>query len=588
MQEKLFEILFGKDEITWQSMIYEAVRSEQMDPWDIDMKDLASKFLEMLSKLKEMDFKVSGKMVLAAAILLRIKSHKLVTDDLNQLDRLIAMSGETEEDFYNELLGGGADEHTTVVNVGDHQIKLVPRTPQPRKRKVSVYDLVEALEKALEVKNRRRVLDRDIAEEIKVPENYDDINVIIQRVYAQLKDYFTKRTDAQKIKFSELVGSDNREERIFTFYPLLHLSTQRHVDLVQEVPFEDFDIYMLNAETPLKIVEEPKPEDIFAKEKKAQKKGQLSVFILLGFSLFIIIGALVYGTFFRAEKMLPPEFPNDAKALQVFVEQCIEAVTVSGAYLLGSQGGFISVPENSLKTDFGNIAYGYDQGMVTLIAKKSLEQQLSEYLRIQLPFCFGNFSSFSGEVISSSDPQSVVALQQEKILVEVEYPLTMRGTTVETFKQEVNVPLGAMYDEVFMEVNRLVQNPDWVDLTELQEGSFKSSVVPYDEETLLFTFERGDLVFLFAAKFKKNTPPKLQLEQEYYLQEKERFTLTIPYQDEDPVTFADDSPLFTISPEGVIDAIPEIPGTFIIEISAKDTAGNIAKEQVTFIVEENG
>lgn len=321
---------------------------------------------------------------------------------------------------------------------------------------------------------------------------------------------------------------------------------------------------------------------------QAQKKGQLTVFILLGFSLFIIIGALVYGTFFRAEKMLPPELPGDAKALQVFVEQCIEAVTVSGAYLLGSQGGFISVPENSLKTDFGNIAYGYDEGKVVLIAKESLKQQLSEYLRIQLPFCFGNFSSFSGEVIFSTEPRPLVTLQQEKILVEVEYPLTFKGTTVETFKQEVNVPLGAMYDEALTEVNSLMQNPEWIDLTELQEGSFKSSVIPYDDETLLFAFERGDLVFLFAAKFKKNTPPKLQLEQEYYLKEKERFTLTIPYQDEDSVTFADDSPLFTISPAGVIDIIPEIPGTFVIEITAKDTAGNIAKEQVVFIVEESG
>ena len=33
---------------------------------------------------------------------------------------------------------------------------IYARTPQPRKRKVSVYDLVNALEKALEVESRRR------------------------------------------------------------------------------------------------------------------------------------------------------------------------------------------------------------------------------------------------------------------------------------------------------------------------------------------------------------------------------------------------------------------------------------------------
>ena len=34
--------------------------------------------------------------------------------------------------------------------------QIYPRTPQPRKRKVSVFDLVQALEKALEVENRRK------------------------------------------------------------------------------------------------------------------------------------------------------------------------------------------------------------------------------------------------------------------------------------------------------------------------------------------------------------------------------------------------------------------------------------------------
>ena len=91
MQDKLFDMLLQQDDITWQSMIHDAVRTEQMDPWDIDIAVLAARFLEMLKKFKEMDFRISGKIVLAAAILLRIKSYRLVSEDLNQLDQLIAM-----------------------------------------------------------------------------------------------------------------------------------------------------------------------------------------------------------------------------------------------------------------------------------------------------------------------------------------------------------------------------------------------------------------------------------------------------------------------------------------------------------------
>src|SRR3989344_3053144 len=88
--DRIFNIIFSKaDEITWQSIIYELVKNEEMDAWDIDVSILAQKYIAMLRSLKEHDFRVSGKVLLAAAILLKIKSNKLVGDDLSELDRLL-------------------------------------------------------------------------------------------------------------------------------------------------------------------------------------------------------------------------------------------------------------------------------------------------------------------------------------------------------------------------------------------------------------------------------------------------------------------------------------------------------------------
>ena len=99
--DEIFNILFNSDEITWQSMIYDLVSSEQMDPWDVDVSLLAQKFLEKLKALKEMDLKISGKVLLAAAILLRVKSYRFMDEDINALDALIASANapDTEETF---------------------------------------------------------------------------------------------------------------------------------------------------------------------------------------------------------------------------------------------------------------------------------------------------------------------------------------------------------------------------------------------------------------------------------------------------------------------------------------------------------
>lgn len=249
MQERIFDIIFKEDEITWQSMIYDLVKTEQMDPWDIDIGTLAQQFLDSLKKLKAMDFRISGKVVLAAAILLRLKSTKLVKEDLGELDRIIAMSEQTQEEFYDELEQGLYDEPHGTTEKPNYT--LIPHTPQPRKRKVSVYDLVEALQKALEVKRRRSFTLHDV--EITIPEHTIDISEVIEKIYNEVRDYFLTRATEKgaKLAFSKLIKSDNREEKIYTFVPLLHLSNQGRVLLEQEKHLAEIYVQLQNQQPQL-------------------------------------------------------------------------------------------------------------------------------------------------------------------------------------------------------------------------------------------------------------------------------------------------------------------------------------------------
>ncbi|HLC65086.1 MAG TPA: ScpA family protein [Candidatus Nanoarchaeia archaeon] len=231
MQEKIYEMLFEKDDVTWQSLLYELVKKEEMDPWNIDITGLTKKYIEMIKEMKAHDFRISGKVLLAAAILLRIKSNRLVGEDIDQFDRLLAEPGEIEEvlDTFEDDYEKGKEEHPS----------LIPRTPQPRKRKVSIFDLVEALEKALEVK-QRRILQR-IPVMMDAPAKVRDISEIIKEIYFKVKHLF----GVDKIKhltFAELCPSQSREDKVYTFIPLLHLCNQRKVELNQEMHFGEIDI----------------------------------------------------------------------------------------------------------------------------------------------------------------------------------------------------------------------------------------------------------------------------------------------------------------------------------------------------------
>ena len=112
----------------------------------------------------------------------------------------------------------------------------------PRKRKVTLNDLVSALNKALEVDKRRNIrkqLDEMVS--VKLPEKKIDISQMIKDVYDKILTLFQAK---EKIKFSALVNSDGREDKIMTFIPVLHLANQEKILIDQEQQFGEINIEM--------------------------------------------------------------------------------------------------------------------------------------------------------------------------------------------------------------------------------------------------------------------------------------------------------------------------------------------------------
>lgn len=243
MQQQIFDMLLKEDEITWQSIIYDLVKTEQINPWDVDVSILTKKYITILKKLKEMDCRVSGKVLLAAAILLKIKSKRLINDDLGNLDRLISSVEQYEEDEFYEELESEFLESGRIHNKELEKPKLIPKTPQPRKRKVSLFDLMDALEKALEVKKRRVIRSAPVSKVV-VPKKGVDLTYIMKQVYRKIIDVFDAN-GKKKIKFSSIIPDTTKEGKVLTFIPMLHLTNQRKIDIFQDHHCSEIEIELL-------------------------------------------------------------------------------------------------------------------------------------------------------------------------------------------------------------------------------------------------------------------------------------------------------------------------------------------------------
>jgi segregation and condensation protein A len=243
MQQQILTLLFEQDEVSWREVLLNLVKTNQIDPWDVDIRLLTKEYMKLLKKLKALDFRISGKVILAAALLLRIKSEKLLEEDIMNFDSLMQSVDEQDIDaFYDEMenYSAQATEYAEVP-------KLIPRTPQLKKRRVSIYDLIEALEEVLETPIQRKVVLRDTKANITLPEIKMDITKLIDSMSTALLKMFKKN---KSVPFSALIKGNSREEKVYTFMPLLHLANMDHriVDLSQEKNFAEIYISPANNE----------------------------------------------------------------------------------------------------------------------------------------------------------------------------------------------------------------------------------------------------------------------------------------------------------------------------------------------------
>ncbi|MFH1209446.1 MAG: ScpA family protein [archaeon] len=244
MQDQLYNMLLKESEVTWQSIILDLIRSEQLDPWDIDISILTKKYIEKIKEMQEANLFISGKVLLASALLLRIKTTKLVTEEILNFDNKLNPPEEFDE--IEELYDNAP--------FPSEKPLLTIKTPMPRKRKVTLNDLMNALQKALEVSSRK-ALRRQLESRVNVslPEKKIDITSLIMDVYKKITEFF-KFDKQDKLTFSKLVNSQRREDKILTFVPLLHLYAEEKINIEQEAHFGEIfidlkDISLNNVDT---------------------------------------------------------------------------------------------------------------------------------------------------------------------------------------------------------------------------------------------------------------------------------------------------------------------------------------------------
>lgn len=223
----------------WRDILYEIIKN--MDPWNIDICELASRYSLKVSQMEEMNFRIPANVVIVSAVLLRMKAQfmSFASGGIDLSAEEFIDGGDLGGDLEIPAAGGVFSRNNV-----DPAADIIIQPKRVLKRRITAMELIAAIQQVLEDKKLKskirdeelKLIDRGLVINLR-----KDIKHLIDETYERVMAILSSKNE---VLFSELAHT--REEMITTLVSLLHLSNNQKLCLRQEKLFEE--IYITSAE----------------------------------------------------------------------------------------------------------------------------------------------------------------------------------------------------------------------------------------------------------------------------------------------------------------------------------------------------
>ncbi len=222
--EQLLNII---DQPNWKIILYDLVKSSEIDIWNVDLINLTDLYLEKIRNLKEENLIVPANALLAAAILLKLKTYSLkLTNAENPEEELKLLT----EDNY--VLSNSVDLNTPM---------------RLKEGQVSLEELIDVIDIMMNAPTKKN-LERKIKEKKEIEFILPKITVDFSERSQSLLDEIRANADNyMMVLFSSFTKQEKDPYQVVEnyFIPLLFLVQDKKIDAWQEEFFSEIFIKIL-------------------------------------------------------------------------------------------------------------------------------------------------------------------------------------------------------------------------------------------------------------------------------------------------------------------------------------------------------
>lgn len=327
-----------------------------------------------------------------------------------------------------------------------------------------------------------------------------------------------------------------------------------------------------------------------------RKKGQVTIFIVLGVLIVLFVALFFVFTSFEASEAVS-ETPAAVYAL---ITQCAEDAAISGIPFLASKGGYYQVPSDYLlyaeenNPYFTPVPYYYTEGTLVALSEEVLAEQFELYLLTRVKDCYVNTTGYTFKEVGEEEVTVSFTDYALEILYDSQVALVDASSTTTIRPIEIQIP--SSYYFAYTTALEIAEDqsdrgtlfcmtclPDYKEgaiqniLTEeVSSDDFYAIVYGINftegstDETALFTFAGRYALSPETEDLRLLPIPDQSIVIGYPYEYRVLATKTA-------VEFSDNNDLFAIdASSGVISFYPdeEYIGTHLIEITVKDSEGN--------------
>jgi len=219
---------------------------------------------------------------------------------------------------------------------------------------------------------------------------------------------------------------------------------------------------------------------------KMVKRGQLSVFIMIG--IFLLLGIALFLVFFQGS--LHEFFPNLGDPLVAYTETCMESIARQGLEVMTLQGGYITLPEKmsifpDAYVDNGfKVPLWYYKGRDKKPTIRFMETELGKYIDENIGTClnYDDFPQFEIEKLGNISTDVDIGYHDVEVTMHQKLKVKKYGADEYTYIDTFNTGFKSRFGEFYQLASELMDYENFFGFLEnyTDEMIASSDYLPYE------------------------------------------------------------------------------------------------------------